>query len=168
MAGEPSDTGFPFARNAAGVAGELGGKRLRGNPAEIRPVLESFEPYEGGNDLLWGLNSVRNPNTHRMIVPTGQAVVGTEMSISNATIKGGKLGYSEWNPAKNELEYMRLGPGSTADYKMSVAFDICFSGTNALSGKPVIASLHAIASEVERVVLTIEAETARHLREKGG
>ncbi len=164
--GEPKNTGFPFAKNAAGVRGELNGDRLRGNPPAIRPLLEGFCPHEGGNDLLWGLNSIRNPNTHRILVPVGQAITHQSLGIESATITGNsQIGYSRWNAAKNEVEYMRLGFGSNAKFNVQAAFTVSFEGVNALSGKPVIPVLNAIGSEVERVVLAIEAETNRLLAE---
>lgn len=165
--GEPSDTGFPFAKDAAGVDGELKGKRLRGNPPEIRSFLAAFNPYPGGNDLLWGLNQIRNPNTHRIIVPVGTAVVSNSSEMRN--LQGGtslKFGYSHWDPAKNEVEFLRASPDWTFQYKVQIAFDVTFEGTLLLSGKPLVPTLIAIADEVERVCGFIEAETARILGER--
>lgn len=165
--GAPKNTGFPFARNSAGVAGELGSKRLSGNPPEIHPLLVGFKPHEGGNDLLWGLNSIRNPNSHRVIVPVGQAMMTQGIGIKQGKINGpSRIGYSDWNPAKNEVEFLRLGPGSTIHYEVNATFDVVFEGGNALSGQPVISTLHAITREVERVVLAVEAETHRIVRSR--
>lgn len=167
VGGDPDNTGFPFARDAAGVQGELNGPRLKGNPPELRPLLASFEPHEGGNKLLCGLNRIRNPNTHRILVPVGSAGMAPESFMRKATITGGfKFGYSQWDAAKNEIEYLRVGLGSKYDYEVKVAFFVQFGDVPILGGMELIRTLHAIAGEVERVVEGIENETARLVRER--
>ena len=157
----PTKTGFPFARNTEGVEGELRSGRLRDNPPELHSLLVGFNPHEGGNYLLWGLNSIRNPNTHRFIVPVGQAVT-TTTQIFGGTIKGGtSVGYSRWDAAKNEVEYMRVGAGSHVNPQVSATFSVVFEGTHALAGRPVIPILKAITNEVCRVGIAIEQDTAR-------
>jgi len=158
------NTGFPFARDAAGVIGELNSKRLSGNPPEIRALLASFEPHATGNQLLWGLNRIRVPNTHRILVPVGLATLSSTISEGSGTVtSGSQLGYCRWDTTKNEVEYLRLGPGSTFDYKIEISFDVTFENVEALSGEPAISALHAMTSEVERILSAIEAETARIL-----
>jgi len=157
----PNNTGFPFARDAVGVRGELDCKRLSGNPPEIRPLLASFEPHEGGNELLFGLNSIRNPNTHRVLVP----VMATSMATSgliNATINGGlKFGYSRWDATKNEVEFMRIGRDSHFECQINVASTITFGDIGILAGREVAGTLRQIAVEVEQTVLSIETEARR-------
>jgi hypothetical protein len=168
VGGNPSKTGFPFAQDANGVLGELNGKRLCGNAPEIRPLLAAFNPYPGGNDLLSGLNSIRNPNTHRILVPVGvgAAHIGN-ITIRNGVISGGtQIGHGVWDAAKNEFEYMRLGPTSHFESQVQIAFNVSFKGIEKLEGQPIIPTLSAIAGEVERVVSAIEAETGRILSER--
>lgn len=168
VGGDPSDTGFPFAKDAAGVAGELGGKRLRGNPAEIRPFLAAFEPHEAGNKLLWGLNRIRNPNTHRVIVPVGAASIASRIAMTGGEIKGpASIGYSKWIAAENAVEFMRVGIGSEVQYQVDVAMNVTFGNIDSMRDQEVIGTLNAIATEVERVVTDIKAETARLLSERG-
>jgi len=168
ISGDPKQTGFPFAKDAAGVQGQLKGRSLSGNAPELHGFLAALDPHEGGNHLLWGLNSVRNPGTHRFIVPVGSAVMMGGLAISEGVFHGGQIGYSRWDPAKQEVEFMRLHPESRANYEVTPAFHIAFEGSHALSGKPAFGTLREIAGEVERVVLGIEAETARLLRERAG
>ena len=160
--GDPDNTGFPFAKDAKGVLGELNGKRLSGNPPAIRPFLAGFEPHETGNPLLWGLNRIRNPNTHRMLVPVGAASAGTGLNVHQMSVRGpARIGYSRWDPTKNEVEYLRVGPGSVGQYDVQVSFFVAFGDVGTLAGKDVFSTLDAIASEVERIVLAIKAETER-------
>lgn len=160
--GEPKNTGFPFAKDAAGVQGELGGKRLSGNPPEIHPILASFKPYEGGNDTLWALNQIRNPSTHRFIVPVGSAAMMGSLDIGSAMITGNsEIGYSRWDAAKKEVEYMRLGPGSTSQHQVNISVAVMFDGIKAVAGKPVIPTLNLMVAEVDRVISAIEGECRR-------
>lgn len=162
----PEKTGFPFANDAAHLQGELGTWKFSHVPQDIHPLLMSFQPYPGGNDLLIGLNRMRNPNTHRIIVPVGFASLGISGEIESAMLMGGALGYSKWDPTKNEVEYMRLGLGSNFNGNMQFAFDVTFGDVEVVGGKPVVSTLRAIETEVNRIVLGIEAETARLLRER--
>ena len=161
---DPQHTGFPFAKDAKGVAGELGGKRLCGNPPEIRPVLASFNPYEGGNKLLWGLNQVRNPNTHRVIVPVGAAALRQTSQGPGGVVNGTLMyGYSRWDADKNEVEFLRITPGNNFQYEVRISFGVVFEEGGTLKGAPVIDTLKDIAAEVGRVVARIESETTQIL-----
>ncbi|MER8453765.1 hypothetical protein NKG60_27960 [Mesorhizobium sp. M1428] len=163
----PSDTGFPFAKDANGVTGELHGKRLRGNPPEIRPFLASLNPHETGNALLWSLNKIRNPNTHRVIIPVGAATIAGDASMNGFHIIGGlRFGYSRWHPTTNEVEFLRVGIGSIVNYQVDITSHVAFGDIETLRGKEIIGTLLAMATEVERIVSGIKAETARILRER--
>lgn len=165
--GSPSNTGFPFARDAAGINGELNGKRLSGNPSEIRSLLASFHPYDGGNDAIWGLNQLRNANTHRFIVPVGSAAIFGGLGIGSGVIAGNSMiGYNRWNATKNEVEYMRLGFGSYAKHQVNITVSVQFEDIKAVAGKEVIGTLNLMADETFRIVSAIEAETLKIISAK--
>lgn len=164
---DPEKTGFPFANDAAHLQGELGTWKFSDVPHDIHPILMSFNPYPGGNDLLVGLNRMRNPNTHRAIVPVAFADLGNSIGPAVMTVSGGgQFGYSRWDATKNEVEYMRMGLGSTFKGHVEFAFDVSFGDIEIVGGKPVIGTLREVEAEVSRVVLDLEAETARILRER--
>lgn len=161
VGGEPLKTGFPFAKNAAGVSGELNGPRLSGNPPAIHSVLANLKPYEGGNDTLWALNQLRNPSIHRFIVPVGSAAVTGPITIERGVISGGRIGYSTWDPVKSEVEYARVGAGSSFSHQVRFSVNITFEKVAVVTGKPVIPMLKLMASEAELCVAAIEAECKR-------
>jgi hypothetical protein len=161
---DPKATGFPFANDARHLEGELSTWKFEHVPKEIRPVLMSFKPYPAGNDLLVGLNRIRNPNTHRVIVPVGFATLGNQLTVSSGLIKGGMIGYSRWDATKNEIEFMRLSPGSHMHFSVTVSFDVTFGDVEFFKGKPLVGTLTDIAAEVGRIVGSIEAETVRIMR----
>ena len=117
---DPRHTGFPFAETPAGVLGELGKERLKGNPPGTRAFLVGFEPHANGNQVLWGLNRLRAPNTHRILSPVLLNAVGTSVGLAPLRMPGGggQLGYSKWDKLKSEVEFMRLPHGSTYKYEV--------------------------------------------------
>lgn len=158
----PKNTKFPFADSGAEFEGEI--MALKDVPPVIRALLESFRPYKRGNETLWALNKLRNQKTHRIIVPLGVCSPGNEISVATMKIvPPAQMGYSRWDATKNEVEYMRVGRGSECKYEVTVAFDVGIGDVPVLAGMPVIATLNGLAAEVERIVLAIEAETARIL-----
>ncbi|MCA1393459.1 hypothetical protein I6F20_30965 [Bradyrhizobium sp. IC3123] len=165
----PKKTGFPFGNDAFHLASELGTWKFSDVPRELHPVLMSFQPYPGGNNLIIDLNRMRNPNTHRVIIPIGNASLASEISNAGGKIvTPAQLGYCKWDASKDEVEYMRLGIGSEFKHEAKVAFDVTFADPNIMEGQPVVPALRAIHAEVDRIVLGIEAETARILRERNG
>lgn len=163
----PEKTGFPFATDANHLQSELGTWKFTDIPQEIHAVLVGFAPYPGGNDLLVGLNRIRNPTTHRVIVPAGFATMGNTMTLASGTVTSGtKMGYSLWDATKDEVEYARFGAGSNFDYNVEVAFDVTFGDVGPLAGKPAIPALREMIVEVNRVVLDIEAGTRRILHSR--
>jgi hypothetical protein len=100
-----------------------------------------------------------------VLIPVLLTAVGTSIGLGEITLPsgGGQIGYSKWDAAKNEVEFMRLPYGSTFNYEVQVSFDVLFGDVEAVSGQPAIGTLHAIASEVECIVNATEAESARIL-----
>ena len=103
----PEKTGFPFANDATHLEDELTSWKFEEVPPEIHPCLRGFKPYPGENDILVALNRIRNPNTHRVIVPVGTASLGNSMSMFGANVGNMQLGYSRWDAAKNEVKYLQ-------------------------------------------------------------
>jgi hypothetical protein len=70
---------FPFAKDA-GLENAIKG-RSKDVPQEIYPLLRSFEPYQGGNEILGGLNMRCNADKHKMLTPVGTGIVRPGTSI---------------------------------------------------------------------------------------
>ena len=157
-------TAFPFAYDAAGVHDKLNREFIDISP-EIRTLLEGLCPHKTGNQLLWGLNAARNVKTHRVLVPLAAAAMGNTLSAAEMNIVGGgQFGYSRWDAAKNEVEYLRVGRGSKVKNKVDMSFSVLFGDVEVFGGKDAVATLNAAAGEVQSILLAIEAETCRILR----
>ncbi|MGA9566532.1 MAG: hypothetical protein WBS19_13480, partial [Candidatus Korobacteraceae bacterium] len=118
---DPKHTAFPFARTAAQMANALG--RSKDVPPQIQSLFCGFQPYLGGDDLLWALNEICNTNKHKIVVPIGNGAIR-----SSAMVKGtGFFSMPDphvWNRAKNEMEIITLGPGAKYDYDFNFALFI--------------------------------------------
>jgi hypothetical protein len=130
-------------------------------PKKIRAVFRVFKPYKRGNYTLWAVNELCNTKKHKfLIVPT----------IGALTLAGGSFrvyGSSasvcdDWDPDKNEIVFLRIGPGSNARYNLKLAPSVILDDVDrALRGQDPVAVLNAMASECERVLVATEAECRR-------
>ena len=58
---------------------------------------------------------------------------------------------------------MRVGRGSEMHYQINASFDVLFGDVEVFGGRQAVATLKALADEVERILGAIEAETAHIL-----
>jgi hypothetical protein len=155
---EPKHSAFPFAGSVANMTNALG--RSKDIPEKIHPLFCGFQPYKGGNDLLWALNEVANTDKHRMIIPIGQSMVRY-----GANVKG--TGFFSmpnphvWDRAKNEMVLIELGPGTTYHYDFNFTFFIAFKDIEFIDGQPIVRILNQLGSIVERILTAMEAESKR-------
>jgi hypothetical protein len=157
---------FPFGTDAVDFALIYGSKRYKTIPIEIRPYLNSLQPYAGGDDLLHALNRISGPNKHQALLTIELAVdgFGGDMTASGSVA----LGIGPWDSAKNELPIARVGAGTQLNMNFQVVANVTLGGRHAMSGQPALGVLDAFSSKAESIISGIEAETARILRERGG
>jgi len=157
----PKSAKFPFGptkpdmiNNAKGACKDL--------PPIIQVLFESFCPYKGGNNALWALNELANTPKHKMIVPL--AIGG---GITTVTPKGLVTGSitilpPQWDREKNEIVFLSAGHGSQISYDANVSYTVALDDIDEIiRGQHPVAVLNAMASEVERVLMTTEAECRR-------
>lgn len=155
---DPKHCAFPFAGSAAQMANALG--RSKDIPERVQSLFCGFQPYKGGNDLLWALNEVANTDKHKMVIPIGQG-----LARYGASVRG--TGYFSmpdphiWDRAKNEMKLIELGPGATHTYDFGFQFFIAFHDIEFIDGKSVVKVLMQFGNIVERLLLGMEAECRR-------
>lgn len=81
----PRHCAFPFAGSAAQMANALG--RSKDIPERIQSLFCGFQPYKGGNDLLWALNEVADTDKHKMVIPIGQGLSVMEQAFAAQDIR---------------------------------------------------------------------------------
>lgn len=127
---------------------------------DILTLCRTFKPYGGGNDALAGLNAICNADKHRILTRLGvrinhEGIVATTysfMSIPNPAV---------WDDAKNEIELFTCASDATFEAEVQFTQFVAFGQIEIVSGKPALAFLNHAASEVERVLLALEAEAGR-------
>lgn len=165
---EPKRTHFPIADSAAQLQTDVIGRgRCKDLPQEILAFFVGFQPYEGGNDLIWALNCIGNTNKHKIVLPFGALAGGQSLrgpltftgpSVIFPTLGGGRSG---WNHAKNEIEIVRIGPGGNFEGNVEVGTAVVFSQPKSMRDQPATTLLRAMTGEVERILLATEAEARR-------
>ncbi|WP_370306191.1 hypothetical protein [Sinimarinibacterium flocculans] len=150
---------FPFGDNetearsrATGNSNEL--------PAEIFDLMISFQPYAGGDDLLWALNEICNTGKHRLVRPVFAIVGG--LSMQNVRLSGSVSIPGMWDSSKNEVVIATIGEGGSfsAD-DLQVSPDVVLDDIKVVGGQPVLGVFDALASKVERAITAVEAEGRR-------
>lgn len=157
---EPRNAYFPFARNAAAFEPNLKG-RCADVPDKIYPLLRSFQPYGGGNEVLFALNEVCVTNKHKLLIPIGS---GTFSAGINASWIGviAMPATPVWDSTNNEMELFTVGP-NTAKFNGDFQFGcyVAFGKVSCLEGKSAGIVLEEFVVEVERILGEIEAESRR-------
>jgi hypothetical protein len=154
---------FPFAGSAAEFENALKG-RCKDLPQDILTLFRTFQPYRGGNDLLWALNRICVTNKHRLLVPIGISVHGMfikKMEIHSTRDGTFALSGPVWDRDNNEIVFARTGPGGHIEYDMQISFFVAFDKIEVAGGKPAVAFLNAMAGEVEHILLATEVEARR-------
>jgi hypothetical protein len=151
---------FPFADSVSEFESKIQ-RGCKNIPQDILALLRSFQPYKGGNDLLWALNRVCAANKHYMLAPTG---VLTYIDFPHVKCIGtGKADIIRpwWDRRTNEIVYFIRDLRNRIKYKINLSFDIAFDEVEIISGKSALAILKNMTAIVERILLAIEAETRR-------
>jgi len=150
---------FPFAGTVERFENALRG-RCKDIPQDIYPLLRGFKPYKGGNDLLYTLNTICVTGKHKMLISVGHTVI-RDRTRFNAATGYMRMPQSTWDGANNEIVIAAVGIGTQFEYDVDFQFFVTFNEVEGIDGQEVLRVLNALASEVERVLLALEAETRR-------
>jgi hypothetical protein len=159
---KPKSCAFPFANNAAKLEEQIKG-RSADVPRDIQAVFRSFQPYRGGNDLLWTLNEIRNRNNHTILVPIG--VVANNIDIAytindNMTAPGSDIFLPKtpgWDSTRNEIIVAVASSGMSFGYQVKFTLFVAFHEVETVEGQEASGVLDALAKEVEKVLSATEA-----------
>lgn len=152
---------FPIADTPAYLENEMKG-RLKNFPPDILALFRGFQPYQGGNQLIWALNQVRRQATHRLIIPVG-TINGPSLIRSMKITSPLPLDVPplRWNGEKDEIVFAVTGPGSDLQYNVEFTLFVTFGAVEGVADEPLIETLTDMTAEAERIVLAIEAEARR-------
>ncbi|MGD0348161.1 MAG: hypothetical protein ABSA85_15465 [Terracidiphilus sp.] len=136
-------------------------------PVEIRALLCGFQPYKGGNDLLFALNVLCDAGERAPLAAIGTVLLRpyTRFVIS------GYLGieipeHPVWNRTEDEMVFLRAPADAKLDYEIDFGLYVALDKIDPfdigpLGGQPVLRVLEACGAETHRVVTRIEVEARR-------
>lgn len=154
---------FPIADSAADLENVIKG-RCKDLPPEIVSYLRIFLPYKGGNDLIWAMNKARQRTLHGLI-SIGATYPGGSARLRNITggITWGPMVVVSpiWNSEKNEITFFKVGAGSNFEYDLNFSLYVAIDDPDTLRGQPLVPALNAMATEVEPIIVALEAEARR-------
>jgi hypothetical protein len=152
---------FPFAGSAPHLENTLKGRT--DIPRELLPLLRGLKPYKGGNDILAALNFACNRNKHALILSVTAVPFTLHGSVRGkrgpVTITLKRPTPFVWDSTKHEMEL--FVSGSDAQFDAEFDFRFLITLADIVPDEQAFTVLEAIACEVERVVLAIEAESKR-------
>ncbi len=160
----PKSAYFPFAQDATELEKVIKG-RCKNIPADIVTLFRAFQPYKGGNDLLFALNSVCIANKHRKLTKMDIIPDIKINEIWSYNIYGPvrvTVPLLEWNRGKNEIIFLKVPitmPEAQTYTNIVITTKIAFD--EIIGGKTALAVLNDMASIVKRILLATKAEARR-------
>ncbi|MDQ3648965.1 MAG: hypothetical protein M3458_01545 [Acidobacteriota bacterium] len=151
---------FPFADSATKIENVIKG-RCKDMPKEIADLMRAFEPYKGGNNLLWAMNQLCNSNKHAIVCPVATRSGGIFYRRVVLTEGGSLNTFPVWDRTKNEMEIFRVSPGGASEANFDIATCIAFRDVEFVDGQPANTLLNEFARIVESIIMAIEAEMRR-------
>ncbi|HET6842754.1 MAG TPA: hypothetical protein VFK06_13905 [Candidatus Angelobacter sp.] len=157
------DVHFPFCKTKADIKSRINSVACKELPDEIKTLFSSFEPYNGGNDLLWAINELCNTSKHRLILPiAGQTGVNIPL-IETASLITHPIEIIDGvsNSIEDEVVYARTQLGMKWKHRVQVAIGIAFGKVEVVEGKPVYVTLREMLRIVSEIVSATENECHR-------
>ena len=167
---------FPICKGIEYIDDRING--LKYLPPEIRALFRSFEPYKGGNDILWALNELCNVDKHAALVPIDLAALRYNFTIlrksdplavlmrhaTKVIEVGGPIviGGKTFDAEKNEITIGVYPLGTNAKIKTEVTHAVVLKHPEKIiSGQHPIFLLDQIGAEVSNILSATEAECRR-------
>jgi len=159
---------FPFARSIDQMINAVG--RCADLPREIQSLFCGFQPYLGGDDLLFAVNEACNTDKHKLAVPLFNVFIPSGIAVGGTRFFQMPL-HHKWDSAKNEMELFTVGPpvrdasGSSPqkdfEYNLQFKVFIACDKIEGVVGQPILGVTHAMGCKVHGIIRAIEAESRR-------
>ena len=154
------DAHFPFDENAAIPYGR-GKGRSRDLPKEIFDLMVACKPHKTGNTVLWAINKMCNAHKHEVVVAVPLGVGG--MHIKNLHFRGTQYAFfaPNWDTSRNEMKICAVNHGATVKYDLQIATFVAIGDIEGIRHQPAVPVFNQMASEVDRILMAVEAEARR-------
>ena len=132
----------------------------KGIPKEIRSLLASYEPYDGGEEVVWAINELCRASKHRIIIPVnpGASVVFSHFEVAGGTSPVYVCDGQSILCDENEVIIARTELGSKYNYKATIAFGVAFGPVRPIEGREVFPNLNRMRDAVSVIVNELEQE----------
>src|ERR1035441_6117521 len=131
----PRNCQFPFARTEEDLRKSSIGN-AKDVPEEIRSLFCAFQPFKGGDDLLWSLNNICVCNKHKILAPFGVVFARDKAAHINVTqscsIHSRNSMYIKrppltWDLAKQEIIIAITPIGTKVELNYDFALTVAFA-----------------------------------------
>jgi hypothetical protein len=151
-------TRFPARETKDALKAAIKGGSIKGSPDAQKLVVETIQPYSGGDNSLWALHELNIADKHQLIIPLAEAteVRGIDAKVGGHTLSGmgfGITGGRIGNIISSNQDIYITNYGK-------VSGQIVFQGSALLLHQPVIPSLLRVSEEVSRTIETFAAFVA--------
>ena len=165
---DPASLYFPISRNKADLQGRL---TKSGMPSEMHPIFLGFQSYptenvtDGGNDALCALAKAAQ-GKHRISCQVRGSITTMHIGSVSASYVISQSVPPVWDSVKNEIVLAVTKPAGHFNGDFVVTFDVTLSNAGPLTGYDAVPTLHGLSGMVESIVLGIEAEAVRLLKDR--
>lgn len=149
---------FPFGDDAASLEYAIA-KGCEKFPPEIKAIVRNFNPHKGGDAVFWALSRFAKVK-HRSLFELGTEIDSVEVNLLEVMFGSAPI-RPYWDSAKKELVISRTTKDREPGYDLDTAFHIAFGDVEAVGGFPAVPVIDYLTNVVERVLMAVEAETAR-------
>ncbi len=153
---------FPFSNSRTEFPNAVKRKCKRVHPA-LLAFLESFAPYQGGDDELWILTRLA-ARKHRGIITVAPELDGVGLGPGvggNITADFKLIGGSMSVNIRNEFQIAVMRAGTDYNFNIAPKFKIVFGKFDVVGHKAVLPYLTDIEGKVSTIIDGIEVETVR-------
>lgn len=160
---KPTSAYFPFAGDVRDLESKIG-RNCKDLPQEITALFRSFQPYKGGNDLLWALNRIANANKHTILIPYGIVAERAKQALLHYHPESKfaiRFPPARWDSKKQEIIVAFSNPTTEFQLQCDFTISVAVDQVEIVGGQEIIAVLDKFTSVVEGILLAIEAEALR-------
>jgi hypothetical protein len=150
------DTYFPIRETREKLINAVDKGEMKFAGPEVRHlVIDTIQPYKGGNGALWPLHDTDIIDKHRLLVPVVAITQTPLMSIRTAE-GGGILNFRIEVPAGGSQNIFRSPTMFKVTTEGKPTFSVFFPEDSGFGAEPVIPTLHQLSEVVMGVIDSIE------------
>lgn len=150
------NTYFHFASDEKKWDETVAGK-TKSAPKKVVEAMRAFRPWNGGDDLLYGLSRAAVTDKHQLLLPIGSFSPGRKQNTQG-------IGYTEyigvpgnnWNDERNESVYLITGPNDKVQQEVEFRFFIAFREPVEFKRKAIVPTLTKTLERLRTIVSEFE------------